>query len=99
MMDLVKSNGRAALHIAMHNIAADIDNRSVTAATTMAPVKKPRLNQSQCRAALCRKLAWLGVKLDDQPNASGARAFLSGLVIPTNEELMIAQHTPALVRP
>jgi acetate kinase len=57
------------------------------------------------RAALCGKLAWLGVKLDEQANASaGPRisapdSSVSVWVIPTNEELMIAQHTLALIRP
>jgi acetate kinase len=57
------------------------------------------------RAALCGKLAWLGVKLDEQANASnGPRistsdSAVSVWVIPTNEELMIAQHTQALIRP
>ena len=57
------------------------------------------------RAALCGKLAWLGVKLDEQANASGGPRIstpdsrVSVWVIPTNEELMIAQHTLALVRP
>jgi acetate kinase len=57
------------------------------------------------RAALCAKLAWLGEKLDQQANTSGgpristADSALSVWVIPTNEELMIAQHTLAIVRP
>ena len=57
------------------------------------------------RAALCGKLAWLGVKLDEQANASNGPRIsapdsgVSVWVIPTNEELMIAQHTRALVRP
>jgi acetate kinase len=57
------------------------------------------------RAALCDKLAWLGVKLDAQANVAGAPRIstadsrVSVWVIPTNEELMIAQHTLALVRP
>jgi acetate kinase len=57
------------------------------------------------RAALCGKLAWLGVKLDEHANASnGPRisasdSAVSVWVIPTNEELMIAQHTLALIRP
>ena len=56
------------------------------------------------RAALCGKLAWLGVKLDAQANASGGPRIstpdsgVSVWVIPTNEELMIAQHTLAIVR-
>ena len=57
------------------------------------------------RAALCGKLAWLGVKLDEQANPSnGPRistsdSAVSVWVIPTNEELMIAQQTLALIRP
>ena len=57
------------------------------------------------RAALCAKLSWLGVKLDAQANASGGLRIsapdsgVSVWVIPTNEELMIAQHTLALIRP
>jgi acetate kinase len=56
------------------------------------------------RAALCARLSWLGVKLDKQANASGGPRIstpdsaVSVWVIPTNEELMIAQHTLALVR-
>ncbi len=51
------------------------------------------------RAALCAKLSWLGVKLDEQanlthcPRISAADSAVSVWVIPTNEELMIAQHT------
>jgi acetate kinase len=57
------------------------------------------------RAALCAKLAWLGVKLDGHandsngPRISTADSRVSVWVIPTDEELMIAQHTMALVRP
>ena len=56
------------------------------------------------RAALCGKLTSLGVKLDDQANASNGPCIsatdsaVSVWVIPTNEELMIAQHTLALVK-
>ena len=56
------------------------------------------------RAALCGKLEWLGVKLDAQANTSGGPRIstpdsgVSVWVIPTDEELMIAQHTLALVR-
>ena len=56
------------------------------------------------RASLCDKLAWLGVKLDTQANASGGPRIstpdsgVSVWVIPTDEELMIAQHTLALIR-
>ena len=56
-------------------------------------------------SALCAKLSRLGVKLDEEANRScGPRvsdpdSAVSVWVIPTNEELMIGQHTLALVRP
>jgi len=62
-------------------------------------------NSVEVRAALCDSLAWLGVKLDGPANASGgprisaSDSSISVWVIPTDEELMIAQHTLALVRP
>lgn len=55
------------------------------------------------RAALCRSLAWLGVKLDEQANAANGPCIstpdsaVSVWVVPTNEELMIAQHTQTLL--
>ena len=57
------------------------------------------------RAALCAKLSWLGVRLDERANTSGGPRIsapdsgVSVWVIPTNEELMIAKHTLALVHP
>jgi acetate kinase len=54
------------------------------------------------RAALCEKLGWLGVRLDSAANAANDRVIstkdsaVSVWVIPTNEELMIAEHTHAL---
>ena len=57
------------------------------------------------RAALCNKMAWLGVKLDEPANVAGGPRIsapdssVSVWLIPTNEELMIAHHTQALVRP
>jgi acetate kinase len=62
-------------------------------------------NSAPVRAALCTSLSWLGVKLDEQSNAangpriSTADSRVSVWVIPTNEELMIAQHTHALIFP
>ena len=63
-------------------------------------------NSVPIRAALCSKLAWLGVTLDEKDECFRRPVHLSRLtarvsvwVIPTNKELMIAQHTLALVRP
>ena len=60
-------------------------------------------NSSLVRAKVCEKLGWLRVKLDSAANdrnglrISGAGSAVGVFVIPTNEELMIAQHTLALV--
>jgi acetate kinase len=51
------------------------------------------------RERVCRDAAWLGVELDAVTNATGGpcittqRSRVTGWVIPTNEELMIARHT------
>ena len=60
-------------------------------------------NSSLVRERIAAKLAWLGVALDPAANAKGEQV-ISGpgspvalYVIPTDEELMIARHTLALV--
>ncbi|HZN28881.1 MAG TPA: acetate kinase, partial [Xanthobacteraceae bacterium] len=60
-------------------------------------------NSPSVRARIVEKLAWLGGALDPQANAAGdtsiaARDSRIGLyVLPTDEELMIARHTLALL--
>jgi len=55
------------------------------------------------REQVCRRAAWLGVELDPAANAahgpriSAAASRVPAWVIPTNEELMIARHTGAVV--
>lgn len=54
------------------------------------------------RAAICQRLAWLGLHLDAAanhghgPRISHADSRVSAWVIPTNEERVIARHTRAL---
>jgi acetate kinase len=61
-------------------------------------------NAPSIRAAVCERLGWLGAQLDPAANAkNGPRISredspVSVWVIPTDEELMIAQHTLAVVR-
>jgi acetate kinase len=56
------------------------------------------------RADICRRCAWLGVELDSEANDRGDGRISTGasripvLVVPTDEELMIARHTLAVVR-
>ncbi|MFM8272802.1 MAG: acetate/propionate family kinase [Gemmata sp.] len=54
-------------------------------------------NAAEIRARVCRGATWLGIELDEAANSSGAAQICAGSwptvwVIPTNEELMIANH-------
>jgi acetate kinase len=61
-------------------------------------------NSSKIRARIAEKLTWLGIILDPVSNAgreqkiSSAHSSVSAYVMPTDEELMIARHTLALVK-
>jgi acetate kinase len=60
-------------------------------------------NAALIRARVCRAAAWLGLELDEAANTNGGPRLSTGgsrvaaWVIPTNEELMIAQHTRRLL--
>ncbi|HEY2030572.1 MAG TPA: acetate/propionate family kinase [Myxococcales bacterium] len=62
-------------------------------------------NAAEVRADICRGLGHLGLWLDDAANAAGtgristARSACTALVVPTDEDLVIARHTAALVGP
>jgi acetate kinase len=60
-------------------------------------------NSAFVRAALCRALGRLSLILDERQTKAMGRAFplsiVSVWVIPTNEDVMIAQHTLALIQP
>jgi acetate kinase len=60
-------------------------------------------NSAEIRQRICEASAWLGIELDAKANAAkGPRitsphSKVSAWVIPTNEELMIAQHMARLL--
>jgi len=59
-------------------------------------------NSPSMRARIAKYLTWLGAEIDPQANARGpvissADSRVALYVIPTNEELMIARHTLALL--
>lgn len=60
-------------------------------------------NSPEIRRRICEASAWLGIEVDDAANSqrlpkiSTSRSKISAWVIPTNEELMIARHTGALL--
>ena len=57
----------------------------------------------EIRRRICEKAAWLGLKLDAEANRRGAMRItlpdspIAGLVIPTDEEIVIACHTSELL--
>jgi acetate kinase len=57
----------------------------------------------EIRAAVCARLNWLGLRIDDAANAAGAACISTAgskvevRVIATDEELMIARHTQATI--
>jgi len=61
-------------------------------------------NSAIVRALICGRLARRGVEIDAEPNAAGAATISAAAsrvavrVIPTDEERMIAMHTPEAVR-
>ncbi len=61
-------------------------------------------NSAQIRARIADNLTWLGAELDPAANEAGATLIstpssrVALYVIPTDEELMIARHTLALLR-
>lgn len=60
-------------------------------------------NSAPIRARVVERLGWLGAMLDPEANAAGATSIgarnsrIGVYVIPTDEELMIARHTVALL--
>jgi acetate kinase len=60
-------------------------------------------NAPEIRSRVCRDAAWLGIEIDETANTAGRHCFstassrVAAYVIPTNEELMIAQHTRRLL--
>jgi acetate kinase len=60
-------------------------------------------NSAEIRQKICAASAWLGLELDPAANARAAQCIstatspISVMVVPTNEELMIARHTARLL--
>ena len=60
-------------------------------------------NSAEVRERICRDAAWLGLEVDPDANRAGdqrisrAGSRVGAFVVPTNEELMIARHTRAVL--
>ena len=61
-------------------------------------------NHAEIRKRICERLGWLGLSIDEDANAANAPCIsdrdsrVKVLVIPTDEERMIADHTLAVLR-
>ncbi|MGZ8273652.1 MAG: acetate/propionate family kinase [Burkholderiaceae bacterium] len=60
-------------------------------------------NSAELREQICRNAAWLGLDFDPDANRAGAQRIsyagsrVGAFMVPTNEELMIARHTRAVL--
>jgi acetate kinase len=92
---------REALELFAFRIAGEVARLATTLGGLDALVFTAGIgeHQPEVRAAVCERLAWLGVELDAQSNAGNARVIATAaslvtvLVLPTDEERVIAQET------
>lgn len=61
-------------------------------------------NSHRIRQSICREMDWIGLQIDDRANSvnssviSSEQSRIKVLVVPTDEEAMIARHTLSLLR-
>ena len=96
---------KAAIDLFVHRIGRELGALAAALGGLDAIVFTAGIGENSVilRERVCRDAAWLGVELDVEANhAGGPRIGAAGSrvavwVIPTNEELMIARHTQALL--
>jgi len=98
-------NARAALELFTYRIATEAGALISALGGMDALVFTAGIGEHSAaiRAAICARLAWLGVRLDSTANEAGATRIsapssaVEVLVIPTDEEAMIARHTHTII--
>jgi acetate kinase len=98
-------NARAALELFTYRIATEAGALISALGGMDALVFTAGIGEHSAaiRAAICARLAWLGVRLDSTANEAGATRIsapssaVEVLVIPTDEEAMIARHTHTVI--
>ena len=96
---------REAIDLFVYRAAREIGSLAAAAGGLDALVFTAGIGEHapEIRARICEQSAWLGIHLDqeanrvDGPRISTADSAISVWVIPTNEELMVARHTFALI--
>jgi acetate kinase len=107
LLDMEKSDARAAeaIELFVYRITRELGSLVAALGGLDAVVFTGGIgeNSPSIRARVCRGLPWLGIDFDSEGNERGgprishAASRLSVWVIPTDEELMIAQHTRQLI--
>ena len=100
-------NAKAAIDLYVYRIGRELGSLAAALGGLDAIVFTAGIgeNSAALRARICRDAAWLGVTLDADANGRAREAMristadsrVAAWVIPTNEELMIARHTRAVI--
>jgi len=101
LLSSADANAKLAVEVFLHQIMRHIGVLMMTLGGLDAIVFSGGIgeHQAQVRAMVCQKLHWLGVALDTQANTENnvqiqtRDSKIKVLVIPTNEEYMLACHT------
>jgi acetate kinase len=100
-------DAQRAIDLYVHRIASELGALAASLGGLDALVFTAGIGEHSAaiRARVCRDAAWLGVACDEDANLRHATCIsmpesrCSAWVIPTNEELMLAMHAQALLRP
>ncbi len=101
LLDSEEAGARLAVDLFVYRIRREIGSLAAALGGLDALVFTAGIgeNAARLRERICLDAAWLGVELDSEANRAGAARIsregsrTRAWVLPTNEELMIAQHT------
>jgi acetate kinase len=107
LLDSSEPGAKAAIDLYVYRIGREMGSLAAALGGLDAIVFTAGIgeNSAVLRERVCRDARWLGIEIDAAANASGgpristAASPVSAWAIPTNEELMIARHTQALLAP
>jgi acetate kinase len=105
LLESDKPDAKAAIDLYVYRIGRELGSLAAALGGLDAVVFTAGIgeNSAALRERVCRDARWLGIELDAAANAAGGPRVSTGVsgvsvwVIPTNEELMIARHTLALL--
>ena len=107
LLDSEDPRARLAIDLYVYRIGRELGSLAAAAQGVDAVVFTAGVGEHSAliRERICRDAAWLGLELDpeanrtDGPRISTASSRVAAWVVPTNEELVIARHTQALLSP